>query len=80
MVCHPHSPSTKATRSLVNLCDKGHVRIHTRTPKNTTLHHPSMHSDNDTDPKHSKSRQVPTHVDQPRNCLSRLLRSVDALC
>ena len=31
------------------LCINGHMRIHTRTPKNTTFHHPPMHSDNDTD-------------------------------
>ena len=27
------------------LCNNGHVRIYTRTAKNTTLHHPPMHSD-----------------------------------
>ena len=44
------------------LCDNGLVRIHSRTAKNTTLHHPSMHSDNDTDPTHNKSRQFRTHL------------------
>ena len=41
------------------LCNDGHVRIHIRTAKNTTLHHPSMHSDNDTDRKNNKTRQIP---------------------
>ena len=31
-----------------------------------TLHHPSMHFDSDTDPKHNKSRQIRTHLDQSR--------------
>ena len=49
-----------------HLCFKnGHMRIHTRTPKKTTLHHQSMHSDTDTDQK---------HLDQPRNCLFCLSR------
>ena len=51
------------------LCKNEHVRIHTRTPRSTTLHHPSVHSDTDTDQKHHKSRHVRTHLDQPRNCL-----------
>ena len=51
------------------LCISGHVRIHTRIPRNTTLHHPSTHCDNDTGPKHIKSLQVRTHLDQSRNCL-----------
>ena len=33
------------------LCKNEHVRIHTRTSRNTTLHHPSMHSDTDTGQK-----------------------------
>ena len=57
-----------------------HVRIHTRTPENTTLHHPSTHSDTDTDQKHHKSLHFRTHLDQPRNCLFCLSRiSVCAL-
>ena len=56
------------------LCNIGHVRIHTRTARNTTLNHPSMHSDSDTDPKHNKSRHLRTHLDQSRNCLYPLLR------
>ena len=56
------------------------MRIHTRTPKNTTLHHPSTHLDNDTDQKHHKSMHFRTHLDQPRNCLYLLSRiSVCAL-
>ena len=50
------------------------MRIHTRTAKNTTLHHPSVHSDSDTDPKHNKSRHFRTHLDQSRNCLHLLPR------
>ena len=62
-------------------CNHGHVRIHTRRAKSTTLHHPSMHSDNYTDPKHNKSRPFRTHLDQSRNCLYRIFCvSVDALC
>ena len=57
-----------------DLCNNEHVRIHTRTAKNTTLHRSSMHSDNDTDPKHDKTRQFRGHLDQYRNCLSCLLR------
>ena len=56
------------------LCFNGHIRIHTRTPKNTTLHHPSVHSDTDTDQKHHKSLHFLTHLDQPRNCLYLLSR------
>ena len=56
------------------LCKHGHMRIHTRIPRNTTLHHPSMHSDNDTDRKHNTSRQFRTHLDQSRNCLYLLSR------
>ena len=37
----------------MNMC------FHTQTPKNTTLHHPSTHSDNDTDPRHIKSLLFP---------------------
>ena len=51
-----------------------HMRIHTRTPKNTTLHHPSTHSDNDTDQKHHKSLHFRTHLDQSRKCLYLLSR------
>ena len=36
--------------------------------KNTLLHHPPVHPDDDTDAKHQKSRQFRTHQDQPRNC------------
>ena len=50
-------------------CFNGHMRIRTRTSRNTTLHHPSMNSDTDTDPKHDKSRQFRAHLDQSRNCL-----------
>ena len=50
------------------------MRIHTRTPRNTTLHHPSTHSDNDTDQKHHKSLHFRTHLDQSRNCLYLLSR------
>ena len=50
------------------------MRIHTRTPKNTALHHPSTHSDNDTDQKHHKSLHFRTHLGQPRNCLFCLSR------
>ena len=56
------------------LCINGHMRIHTRTPKNTTLHHPSTHSDNDTDQKHHKSLHFRTHLDQSRKCLYLLSR------
>ena len=38
------------------------MRFHTRTPRNTTLHHPSTHSDNDTDPRHIKSLHFRTHL------------------
>ena len=58
-----------------NCCNNGHVRIHTRMVKNTTLHHPSMNSDNDTDPKHNKTCQFRARMDQYRNCL--WMRSVD---
>ena len=53
-------------------CDSGHVRIHRRTHRNTTLHHPSTHSDNDTDPKHIKSLHFRSHLDESRNCLFRV--------
>ena len=48
------------------------------------LHHPSTHSDNDTDPKHNKTRQLRAQLDQYRNCLFRFsaclwMRSVDSL-
>ena len=56
------------------VCKNEHVRIHTRTPKNTTLHHPSTHSDNDTDQKHNKSLRFRTHLDQFLNCLYHLSR------
>ena len=56
------------------LCKNGHLRIHTRTPRNTTLHHPSTHSDNDTDPRHIKSLHFRTHLDQYRKCLYLLSR------
>ena len=52
----------------------GHIRIHTRTPRNTTMHHPSTHSDNDTDQKHHKSLHFLTHLDQSRKCLYLLSR------
>ena len=35
------------------------MRFHIRTPRNTTLHHPSTHSDNDTDQKHHKITAFP---------------------
>ena len=50
------------------LCLIGHMRIHTRTPRNTTLHHPSTHSDNDTGQQHHKSLHFRTHLDQSRKC------------
>ena len=50
------------------------MRIHTRTPRNTTLHHPSMHSDTDTDQQHHKSLHFRTHLDQSRKCLYLLTR------
>ena len=49
------------------------MRTHTRTSKNTTLHHPSTHSDNDTDRKH-KSLHFRTHLDQSRKCVCLLSR------
>ena len=49
------------------LCINGHLRNHTRTPKNTTLHHPSMHYDIDTDQNTTKSLHFRTHLDEPRN-------------
>ena len=57
-----------------NLCNNVHVRVHAPTAKNTTLHRSSIHSDNDADPKHNKTRQFCAHLDQYRNCLFRLLR------
>ena len=48
--------------------------IDTRTPRDTTLHHPSTHSDNDTDQKHHKSLHSRTHLDQSRKCLYLLSR------
>ena len=62
------------------LCINGHVRIHTRTPKNTTLHHPSMHSDTDTDQKHHTSLHFRTHLDQSRKCLYLLSRISGCAC
>ena len=56
------------------LCKNEHVRIHIRAPRNTTLHHPSTHSDNDTDLKHHKSLHFRTLLDQHRNCLYLLSR------
>ena len=44
------------------LCYNGHVCSHTRTAKNTTLHHPSTHSGNDTDRKHNKSHVTSVYV------------------
>ena len=44
---------------VVILCKNEHVRIHIQTPRNTTLNHPSTHSDNDTDLKHHKSLHFP---------------------
>ena len=62
------------------VCKNEHVRIDIRTPRNTTLHHPSTHSDIDTDQKHTQSLHFRTHLDQPRNCLFCLSRiSVCAL-
>ena len=55
------------------------MRIHTRTPKNTTLHHPSTHSDNNTDQKHHKSLHFRTHLDQSRKCLCLWMRPVESL-
>ena len=53
-----------------NLCCKQkHLRVHTRTPRNTTLQHPSTHSDNMTDLKHNTLHKFRTHLDQSRNCL-----------
>ena len=51
---------------------------HTNT-KNTTMHHPLMHSDTDTDSKHNKSRQFRTHQDQSRTCFFRLVRGCPQL-
>ena len=48
--------------------------MYTRTPKNTTLHNPSAHSNNGTDPKHNESLHCRTHLDQCWNCLFRLWR------
>ena len=64
--------------------NNGHAHIHTRTAKNTKLHHPSIHSDNDTDSKHNTSNQFRTHLDQSRNCFVSSfaclwMRSVDSL-
>ena len=56
------------------LCKNEHVRIHTRTSRNTTLHHPSTHSDNDTDQQHHKSLHFRPHLDQSRTCLYLLAR------
>ena len=42
----------------------GHVRNHRRTRRNTTYHHPSTHSDKDTDPKRIKSLHFRTRLDQ----------------
>ena len=47
---------------MVFCCNPIHVRTHTRTAKHTTLHHPSMHSGNDTNPKHNKSLQFRSHL------------------
>ena len=48
-------------------CNNAHLRIHTRTFRNTTLHHPSMHSDNDPDPQtHLVTRPLRTHLGQSR--------------
>ena len=51
------------------VCQRNPSRLHTRTPRNMTWHHPSMHSDTDTDQNTTKSRQFRTHLDQSRNCL-----------
>ena len=56
------------------LCINGRMRIHTRTPRNTTLHHPSTHSDTNTDQKHHKPLHFRTHLDQSRKCLYLLSR------
>ena len=57
----------KCSKSL-GLCVKMNMCAFTHgPPKNTTLHHPSTHSDNDTYPEHNKSRQLLTHLDQSRN-------------
>ena len=55
--------------AIVNTCAFTH-----ETPKNTTLHHPSTHSDNDTDQKHKKKLHFRTHLDQSRTCLYLLSR------
>ena len=44
-----------------NMRNSAHLRSHTRTPRNTTLHHPSTHSDNDSDPTHNKSHEFRRH-------------------
>ena len=58
-----------------NLRNNAHLCIHTRTPRNTTLHHPST----STLTTHNKSPQFRTQLDQSCNCLYHLL-SVDTLC
>ena len=49
----------KWSKSLEILCINGRMRIHIRTPRNTTLHHPSTHSDTDTDQKKTQITAFP---------------------
>ena len=65
---------SEVVQIVCKLCNKGHLRSHTRTARNTTLHHPSVHSDNDTDPKHKQSSQFRAHLDPCRNCSCPLAR------
>ena len=44
-----------------DFCIIGHMRIHTRTPRNTTFHHPSMHSDADTD-QNTTNHCISVHI------------------
>ena len=61
--------SSETAQIAGNISNNAHLRVNTRTPRNTTLHRSSIHSDNDTDPKHNKTRQSRTHLDQSRYCL-----------
>ena len=80
---HLHTNTFKYIYTLTCTCtyqnthifENGHMRIHTRTLRNTTLHHPSMHCDTDTDQNTTTSRQFRTHLDQSRNCLYLLSRT-----
>ena len=54
------------------LCINIHVRIHTRTPRNTTLHHPSTHCDKDT-AQNTSNHCKSVHIwIKSRNCLFRV--------